>query len=69
MRWLAALLLFCAATYAGLWVAAHTKVGPVLFVVSQHSRHGVHLGDIAAFVIAYTWAAMLTLVMLFPQRR
>jgi hypothetical protein len=67
MRWLAAVLLFCAATVAALWVSAETKVGPTVVVLDQ--RHGVHLGDVAAFVVAYTWAGMVSLVMLLPDRR
>jgi hypothetical protein len=67
VRWLAVLCLFAAATWVGFWVAAETKVGPILFVLND--RHGVHTGDIAAFVVAYTWAAMLSLVLLLPRRR
>jgi hypothetical protein len=67
VRWLAVLLVFGVATVAGLWVAAETKVGPILFALNE--RHGVHVGDVAAFVVAYTWALVLSLLVLVPPRR
>jgi hypothetical protein len=67
VRWLAVVLVWCAATAAGLWVAAETKVGPVVFVIDQ--RHGIHQGDLIAFGAAYGCAALLTIALLLGARR
>jgi hypothetical protein len=50
------------ATLFGLAVAATTTVGPV--VLELTSRHGVHFGDIVAFVGSYIVALLVTLVVL-----
>jgi hypothetical protein len=47
-----------AATLLGLWVAAATRIGPVLFTVA--GSHGVHLGDVVAFVVVYGAALVFT---------
>ena len=52
------LALWGAATAFGLAFAAWTAVGPVVLVLTP--RHGVHVGDLAAFAAAYTAAAALT---------
>jgi hypothetical protein len=51
-------LVWGAATLFGLAVAATTRIGPVLFSVS--GSHGVHLGDVVAFAVAYGAAIVLT---------
>ena len=45
-----------------LVVARVTKVGPILLSVT--TRHGVHLGDAAAFGIALGVAALMTATLL-----
>ena len=51
-------LLWGAATVLGTGVAATTRIGPVLFTVS--GSHGVHLGDVVAFAVAYAAALVFT---------
>jgi hypothetical protein len=46
------------ATLLGLAVAATTRIGPSLLSVS--SAHGVHLGDVLAFAVAYGAAILIT---------
>jgi hypothetical protein len=60
------LSVWVAATSVGLGVAATTKVGPVVIAVSTH--HGVHLGDLLAFSVAYTAALVITLRMRGSRR-
>jgi hypothetical protein len=55
------------ATAAALLVSWQTKVGPVLAEVSH--RHGVHLGDVLAFAVAWSWAGIVSLALLSPARR
>ncbi len=50
------------ATLFGLAVAATTRIGPVVLKVS--TNHGIHFGDIAAFVGSYIAALFVTLVVL-----
>ena len=50
------------ATLFGLAVAAETTIGPVL--VSLSRNHGVHLGDVVAFGVAYLVALVVTVVAL-----
>jgi nitrate/nitrite transporter NarK len=52
------LVVWGAATAFGLAFAAWTAVGPVLLTLTH--RHGVHVGDLVAFVAAYSAAAALT---------
>jgi nitrate/nitrite transporter NarK len=52
------LVVWGAATAFGLAFAAWTAVGPVLLTLTH--RHGVHVGDLVAFVAAYSVAAALT---------
>ena len=52
------LALWTAATAVGLLFAGVTRIGPVVMRLSY--RHGVHLGDLVAFVAAYGGAALLT---------
>jgi hypothetical protein len=47
------------ATLLGLAVAATTWIGPVVLVLTRN--HGVHLGDLVAFAMAYTAALVITL--------
>lgn len=47
-----------AATAMALLFARTTRVGPA---VHLWASHGVHLGDLAAFAIAYALAAIITL--------
>ena len=46
------------ATAVGLLVAVTTKIGPILLQVTP--SHGVHLGDVAAFVLSYVVALIVT---------
>jgi hypothetical protein len=41
-----------------LLFARTTKLGPSL---SLWGGHGIHLGDVLAFALAYTWAATVTI--------
>jgi hypothetical protein len=54
----ALITIWSAATLLGLAVAATTRIGPVLFSVS--GSHGVHLGDVVAFAMAYGAAIVVT---------
>jgi hypothetical protein len=56
------LVTWAVATAAALFLSWQTKVGPVVAHVS--ARHGVHLGDVAAFAIAWSWAAIVSLALL-----
>ncbi|OZM81729.1 hypothetical protein [Pseudonocardia sp. MH-G8] len=47
------------ATLLGLALAATTRIGPVLFVLSRN--HGVHLGDLVAFAVVYAVVLVITL--------
>ena len=47
-----------------LLFARTTRIGPA---VRLWANHGVHLGDLAAFALAYAWAATLTIRR--PDRR
>jgi hypothetical protein len=67
MRLLAVMTVWATAGLAALAVAHETKIGPIVWVLS--TRHGVHLGDIAAFVVAGTWASMLTLLLFRSSSR
>lgn len=67
MRLLLAAAVWATASAVALAIAWKTKVGPVLFALS--SRHGVHLGDIVAFVVAYTWAGITTMALLASPSR
>jgi hypothetical protein len=62
----ALVLVWVAATLLGLAVAATTRIGPVLLTVT--ARHGVHVGDVVAFVVAYTAALVITLRLLRSRR-
>ena len=53
------------ATLLGLGVAATTWIGPVVLVIT--SRHGVHLGDLVAFGLAYLAAAVITIGILLTD--
>jgi hypothetical protein len=53
------------ATLLGLGVAATTFIGPVVLVLT--SRHGVHLGDLVAFGVAYLAAAVISAWMLLTD--
>lgn len=50
-------IVWTTATAAALTIAWQTKVGRSLALIP---RHGVHVGDLAAFAVSYTWAALLT---------
>lgn len=49
------------ATAGALVVARRTYVGRVVY--SFDDRHGIHLGDLAAFLVAYAWAAVITIAL------
>lgn len=51
-------VLWGVATAFGLAFAAWTAVGPVLVILTR--GHGVHAGDLVAFAVAYSTAAVLT---------
>ena len=55
------------ATVLGLVAAATTRIGPVLFTVS--GSHGVHLGDVIAFAVAYGAALVFSGCVLATARR
>jgi hypothetical protein len=55
-RWL--VLVWVLATAVGLLVAVSTKIGPILLRVTP--QHGVHLGDVATFVLSYGVALIVT---------
>jgi hypothetical protein len=59
MRFLLAAAIWGVATCAALFLAWQTKVGPVIYKVSY--RHGIHSGDVLAFLVAWMWAAYLTI--------
>ena len=54
------------ATVVVLVIAAETKLGPIVLVLSR--RHGVHAGDVLALVLAYAAAGMLTRLLLLRGR-
>lgn len=66
MRLLILAVVWGMAAAAALFISWQTRVGPVVYAVSQ--RHGVHLGDLAAFVVAAAWAGVLTLALVAPRR-
>lgn len=49
--------MWATATVVALTIAWQTKVGRSLPLTE---RHGVHVGDLVAFAVCYTWAALLT---------
>jgi len=53
-------LAWIGATMFGLAVAATTTIGPVVLRIS--GSHGVHMGDLVAFSVAYVVAMVVTLV-------
>jgi hypothetical protein len=53
------ILVWIAATLVGLAVAATTRIGPILFVIS--TSHGVHLVDLLAFAVSYALALVITI--------
>jgi hypothetical protein len=61
-RSLALLAVWTAATAVGLAFAWKTHVGWVIWVFNQ--RHGVHQGDVVAFVVAYAWAAVASIAVI-----
>ena len=66
MRLLLHLATWAIATMFGLFVAAETRIGPVVVALSY--RHGIHLGDLVAFMVAYAWAARVSLGLLLTDR-
>jgi hypothetical protein len=54
-----------AATLLGLAVAATTRMGPILVTIT--ADHGVHLGDLLAFAVAYAAALVITLSLLLGR--
>ena len=62
MRALLILATWGLATAAALFLSWQTKVGPVVAHVS--ARHGIHLGDVAAFAIAWSGAGIVSLAVL-----
>lgn len=66
-RRVAVVLVWGLATALGLAVAATTRIGPVVLRVT--SSHGVHLGDVLAFALAYAAAGLVTLWLLAGRAR
>jgi hypothetical protein len=58
MRWLVCAAAWLLAPLAGLFVAATTKWGPILWQLSQN--HGVHLGDVVALAAGVAVAVAVT---------
>ena len=56
--WARRLVIWGSATGMALLLARTTRVGPAFHL---WGTHGVHLGDLAAFALAYAWAATLTI--------
>jgi hypothetical protein len=52
------LIVWILATSLALAVAATTKIGPIVLTLTPN--HGVHLGDVIAFVLSYVAAAVIT---------
>lgn len=48
------------ATLIGLSVARLTRLGPILLVVAP--GHGIHVGDVVTFAVAYAVASAATLL-------
>jgi hypothetical protein len=61
------LVAWAGATVFVLVVAAGTKVGPILFQLSE--RHGVHAGDLLVGTASYGAALLLTAWIVWPRRR
>lgn len=60
MRWLVSAAAWLLAPLAGLFVAATTKWGPILWHLSRN--HGVHLGDVVALAAGVAVALAATVV-------
>lgn len=56
--WAWRLVVWGSATGMALLFARTTRLGPAFHL---WGTHGVHLGDLAAFALAYAWAATLTI--------
>jgi hypothetical protein len=56
-----------AALAAALLIAWQTRVGPIVLRVTD--RHGVHLGDVAAFEVCAMWALHGTIGPFRARRR
>jgi hypothetical protein len=70
VRLLTVLAAWAAAAFATLYVARHTAVGPVLFVVGP--AKGIHLADIVVGIVSAACAATITFAVLTaprPRRR
>ena len=53
--------IWAVATLVGLLVARVTRLGPILLVITP--GHGIHVGDVVTFAVAYGVAAAATLVL------
>ena len=67
MRLLTVLTAWTAAAFATLYVAGHTAVGPVLFVVGP--AKGIHLADVLVGIVSAACAATLTFAVLATKAR
>lgn len=61
MRWVLCAVVWLLVNAAALLVAAQTKLGPTLLIVSD--RHGIHLGDVLAVVVGLVIATTVTVVL------
>ena len=60
MRWILCAVVWILCLGAALYAAAETKLGRILYQFSPN--HGIHLGDVMAFVLGISVAALVTLV-------
>jgi hypothetical protein len=68
VRWLAVLLIWCAAAAATLLFAAGTHLGPTLAVL-RGNLHGIHLADLVFMAVAIAWATVTSRAALRQRRR
>ena len=65
VRYLVAATAWLVAGYVSLWIAATTKIGPVVASVSHN--HGVHEGDVVAIVAGIAVASIISVAALRPR--
>jgi hypothetical protein len=56
MRWLLIAAIWVVAGVTALQFAAHTTIGPVVYVIDQQLKEGVHLGDVVFAAACCFWA-------------
>lgn len=62
-RLLLVAVVWTTAVAASLFVAATTKIGPVVLSITP-GRHGVHAGDLVAVGVTAVWASIVTIALL-----